>query len=292
MTTEFIDYWNARLEFLDVHYHVAPDAFQRRHGVIAAGQRYQQLHGGVVLKNHLGDSVASAEAARELDLPVFGSMVLNAVAGGPSWRAVEQSLCKVQSRHSGRLLVHLPTVTGASHKSRLTRTHSSPICADKGSAPSRITDAQGALVPEVLELLALARDYPVVISSGHASRTEVMRLLEAADRLNVPRLMLNQPANPMTGLKASDLAAIAGAGWLYIEQTALTYMLGYQDWDDFYAVLSTLPNVVYSSDLGQRSQPDIDEWCTQSLDWFDRMQLDEKRRAEVSLTTPLAMLAP
>ncbi|PRP68935.1 hypothetical protein BUE93_19520 [Chromobacterium amazonense] len=288
----FQSYWRERLRFLDVHYHAAPDAFRRRHGVIETGRRYQALQGGVVLKNHLGDSVASAEAARALDLPVFGSTVLNAVAGGPCRRALEASLCRLQSEHSGRLLVHLPTVTGTSHRSRLSRSHSNPFCEAAFGEAAAICDEQGQLLPQTRELLAMARDYPLVISSGHASRNEVMRLLDAADQLGTPRLMLNQPANPMTGMSAADLAAIAGPDWLYIEQTALTYLLGYQDWDDFQTVLRELPNVVYSSDLGQTSQPDIEDWHRQSLGWFDDMRLDSKRRDSVWLETPLAMLTP
>jgi len=90
------------------------------------------------------------------------------------------------------------------------------------------------------------------------------RLIDAAKSQGLPRLMLNQPANPMTGLDAADLKALAGESWLFIEQTALTYLLGYQSWDDFAAVLKEVPNVVYSSDLGQTTQIDLDEWRSAS----------------------------
>jgi len=290
--TPFQSYWLERLHFLDVHYHVAPDAFQRRYGVIEAGRHYKTLQGGVVLKNHLGDSVASAEAARDLELPVFGSIVLNAVIGAPCWQTVEASLCKVQAENSGRLLVHLPTVTGVSHRSCLSRRYSNPFCEYAFRKAAAICDEQGQLLPQVRELLVMSRDYPLVISSGHASRDEVMRLVDAADRLGTPRLMLNQPANPMTGMKAADLARIAGSDWLYIEQTALTYLLGYQDWEDFQTVLRELPNVIYSSDLGQTSQPDIKDWYQKSLVWFDDMGLQDHRCEQIWLKTPLAMLSP
>jgi len=292
MNERFQDYWRARLQFLDVHYHVSPDAFARRHGVVAAGRLYQALGGGVVLKNHLGDSVASAETARELGLPVFGSLVLNSVAGGPCWRTVEASLCKAQAEQSGRLLVHLPTFTGATHKSRLSRSYGNHAAAVFAAAPIQVSDSTGELRPEVIELLHVARDFPVVISTGHASRSETLRLIDAVDRYGAPRLMLNQPANPMTGLTADDLCAIAGPHWLYVEQTALTYLLGYQDWNDFAAVMADVPNVIYSSDLGQIDQPDISEWHARSQIWFDEIGLDAIRRASISLETPLAMLAP
>ncbi|EGH18815.1 hypothetical protein Pgy4_38231, partial [Pseudomonas savastanoi pv. glycinea str. race 4] len=46
------------------------------------------------------------------------------------------------------------------------------------------------------------------ISTGHADADEVRMLIEEALRIGVPRLMLNQPANPLTGLKAAELAVI------------------------------------------------------------------------------------
>ncbi|WP_177330381.1 hypothetical protein [Pseudomonas sp. MRSN 12121] len=39
----------------------------------------------------------------------------------------------------------------------------------------------------------------------------MLRLVEAADRLQVLRLMLCQPVNPLTGLSATDLLALADA---------------------------------------------------------------------------------
>lgn len=198
----------------------------------------------------------------------------------------------MQAQHSGRLLVHLPTVTGAEHVSKLARGYSSEINVAFAGAPAQVSDISGNLRPEVIELLRMARDFPIVVSSGHASRSETLRLIDAADRIGTPRLMLNQPANPMTGLTANDLLAIAGPDWLFVEQTALTYLLGYQAWGDFATVLADVPNVVYSSDLGQPSQPDIEAWWVRSQDWFDDIHLDSARRRAICLDNPLAMLAP
>ncbi|KOC88721.1 DUF6282 family protein [Winslowiella iniecta] len=292
MNNEFIAYWRSKISFLDVHYHVSPDTFIRRHNVISAGEIYKSLGGAVVLKNHLGDSVALAETARLCGLPVMGSVVLNQVAGGPNWKSVEESLCKRQSAHSGRMIIHLPTVTAVHNKNKVDRTLSNQYCADARAQGVSISDESGALRKEVIEILHMARDNPVVISSGHTSRSETLTLIEMADKIGVPRLMLNQPANPMTGLSSKDLANLAGAEWLFIEQTALTYLLGWQTWEDYSQVLGEIPNVVYSSDLGQTSQPDLPEWHRQSLAWFDEMGLSSARRDAIWLDNPLKMLAP
>ncbi len=289
----FAAHWRARLGFLDLHYHAAPDAYRRRHGPIAAGRRYQALGGGVVLKSHLGDTAALASAAQAEGLPVFGSVVLNAAAGGLDFRVVRRSLAHCQFADSGRLLVHLPTVTGANHRSRLARITANRHVEAIGFEPLTIAEDDGnRLRPAVLDILRMAADEPLAISSGHASRSEVMLLIDAAARLGVPRLMLNQPANPMTGLDAAALRGLGAPDWLFIEQTALTLVLGYQSWEDFAEVLATLPNVVYSSDFGQTSQMDVADWRRTTEDWFDRLALPAERRTAISRDNPLRLLAP
>jgi hypothetical protein len=275
--------------FIDLHYHANPDAFIRRHGAVDAGRQYAAAQGWVVLKNHLGCTAAQAWEARSQGFPVSGSLVLNEIAGGVDVRVVERSLC-VRGDEPGRFIVHLPTVTGRKHTSSLVRNVSHALLQHKPIKPLRVTTQEGRLTPQVLDLLRMARDYPLVISTGHADAHEVRALVDASVRLGV-RLMLNQPANPLTGLNAAELMEIAAAPDVYIEQTALTYLLGYQSEDDFREVLASVPNVVYSSDLGQTSQMDVTDWFAQSQRWFDAFALDALRREEVMLLNPQKMLA-
>jgi len=276
-------------QFIDVHYHAGPDAYLRRHSATAAGERYRHHNGWVVLKNHLGCTAAQAWEARARGLPVSGSIVLNEIAGGLDTRVVERSLC--QHDADLRFIVHLPTVTGRQHSSRLARTLSHPILSQRPIQPLTVSDASGQLNAATLDLLRMSRDYPLVISTGHANGPEVLRLVEAADRLGVPRLMLNQPANPLTGLDAAALRALGDLPFLYIEQTALTYLLGYQPIEDFAAVLSELPRVLYSSDLGQTSQPDVPEWLSLSQQWMADFNLSAGRVDAITRRWPLQMLS-
>ncbi|WP_256252055.1 DUF6282 family protein [Streptomyces sp. yr375] len=277
--------------FIDVHYHVGPDAYVRRHTAASAGARYAQLGGWVVLKNHLGSTAAQAWEARQQGRPVSGSIVLNDIAGGLDPRVVRQAVVQHGEDSGLRLVVHLPTVTGRAHTSRLARTPAHPLLARDGLRPLTVTEEGGPLRPEVRELLHMARDLPIVISTGHADGREVRLLVEEAVRLDVPRLMLNQPANPLTGLTCSDLLDIAQAEQVYTEQTALTYLLDYQDEADFSAVLARVPRVVYSSDLGQTSQMDIGSWVASSQTWFTEAALPEARITEITRDAPLRMLS-
>ncbi|MEV6028694.1 DUF6282 family protein [Streptomyces sp. NPDC052036] len=275
--------------FIDVHYHVGPDAYVRRHTATTAGAIYVTHGGWVVLKNHLGSTAAQAWEARRQGLPVSGSIVLNDMAGGFDLRAVEQAVIQHGDDSGLRLIVHLPTVTGRSHRSRLARTPSHPLLAD-GQRPLTVTGSDGVLRRDVRELLRAARDLPVVISTGHADGQEVRLLVDEAVRLDLPRLMLNQPANPMTGLTCRDLTEVAAAEQVWTEQTALTRLLEYQDRSDFADVLSLLPRVVYSSDLGQTSQMDIEPWLEWSRRRFQESGLTPERITEITHTGPLQML--
>ncbi|WBV69394.1 hypothetical protein PGH46_04805 [Legionella pneumophila] len=85
-------------------------------------------------------------------------------------------------------------------------------------------------------------------------------MIDACNQYDVPSLLLSQPSNPLIGLKFTELNELIKNEWLWVEQTALTFILGYQEKQDFSQILTHLPRVIYSSDLGQLGQMDIPEW--------------------------------
>lgn len=162
-----------------------------------------------------------------------------------------------------------------------------------------IADSNGSLRPEQtsrhlgsVSALHFARHHDIVLSSGHTTKDQTLRLIEAVERVGGCRLMLNQPANPITGFSATELRAPGEYDWLYVEQCALTLYLGYQTPQDMYDVLTQVNNVVYSSDLGQPGQPDIGEWLEDSRRWFLAAGLSAERIDTVTRLNPLRMLDP
>ena len=117
-----------------------------------------------------------------------------------------------------------------------------------------------------------------------------MLLLDTCAKLGKIKILLNQPANPIVGLTYKDLEIISCEKWIFVEQTALTYLLGYQQWDDFAMVMSDIPNLIYSSDLGQLDQLDIVEWQKISETWFKKIGLSSQRISDITLLNPLNML--
>ncbi|WP_340610499.1 MULTISPECIES: DUF6282 family protein [Xenorhabdus] len=292
MNKKFIEYWAKKLHFLDVHYHARPDSYIRRYNVLETGREYARHNGGVVLKNHLGSVAALSSLAQEEGLPVFGSVVLNAVAGGLALNPVIQALSQYQFYEAPRLLVHLPTIVPTGHKSVMKRAWSNATAQTFAQQYLSIVDNNGRVRKELHELIDFAQQHNVVLSSGHASGYEIMQLIDVIIAKGGCKFMLNQPASPMTGLKFKDIKELGVYEWLYVEQTALTVYLGYQTIDDFFEVLSEVNNVVYSSDLGQPSQPDIEQWLSDSQCWFKTAGLSESRIRDISLLNPLRMLTP
>ncbi len=268
-------------QFIDIHYHAAPDLYNRRLDAIEAGLCYQKLHGAVFLKSHLGSTAVQATIAQKKGLPVFPSLVLNAIAGGIDYRVIMRALAEYQSSQSAKMIVHFPTITGRQFQSKLTRQLTHDYLSQQTLRAETLFNESKVLRKEVVDILKMAGDYPIVLSTGHASKEEVFALIDACLKYQVPNLLLNQPANPLTGLDAKALKQLPPNDFIWIEQTALTYLLGHQTKEDFAEVLTSLPRVIYSSDLGQTSQMDVADWLCESKKWFDEFNLSAQRKDEL-----------
>ena len=278
------------MDFLDIHYHANPDLYIRRGSALAMGKIYKELNGAVILKSHLGSTVQTAVLCQAEGLPVYPSIVLNKIAGGLNYRAVLQALSEGDTFREFSLLVHLPTITHNNHKSQLKRNFCNEFAANYAGEIEPIV-VDNKLRKEFIDILKMSNDFPIVVTTGHSSKEEIMLIIEQCYKLNIKKLMLNQPANPITGLKFEDLKDLCNEHkFLWIEQTALTYLLKYQTWEDFVSVLKYLPRVLYSSDLGQTSQPDIYQWRSLSNKWFKDADLSEKRIKEISINNQLQLI--
>ncbi|WP_028388886.1 DUF6282 family protein [Legionella fairfieldensis] len=280
----------ADYKFIDIHYHASPDLYNRRLNVMEAGFCYQQMNGAVVVKSHLGATAVQATLAQNQGLPVLPSLVLNHIAGGIDYRVILRALAEYQPHVAARMLVHFPTITGRKFKSKLIRQLSHDYLSPHTMANETLFNESGRLKREVMDILKMTRDYPIVLSSGHASKEEVYSLIEACIKENVRALLLNQPANPLTGLTANTLKELTIHDFIWVEQTALTYLIGHQTKEDFIEVLNNVPRVIYSSDLGQTNQMDIAAWRHYSDRLFHDFHLSPMRKEELWRTNALSLL--
>lgn len=277
-------------QFIDIHYHASPDLYIRRWHALQAGERYQSLHGAVFLTSHIGATSIQATLGQRLGLPIFPSVLLNHLAGGINYRVILQALNEYQPVIASKLLVHFPTLTGRSYPSKLSRQLSHSYLSPHSQQGETLFNSKQQLRKNVIDILKMANDYPIVLTTGHASKEEVYRLTDACITYNVPALILNQPAHPLVNLTASVLNELARNEFIWIEQTILTYLLGHQDKDDFDTVLKTIPRVIYSSDLGQTTQMDIGDWVKYSNTLFTELQIPQKRKKELVYANAVKLL--
>jgi hypothetical protein len=267
--------------FIDIHYHASPDLYKRRWHALEAGQIYQKLNGAVFLTSHLGATSVQATLAQKLGLPVFPSLVLNHLAGGINYRVILHALNEYQPVTAAKMLVHFPTITGRNFPSKLSRQLINPNLSQYSQHSETLFNRQKKLRKNAIDILKMANDYPIVLTTGHASKEEVYSLIDACITYNVPALLLNQPAHPLVNLNAAALNELAKNEFVWVEQTVLTYLLGHQDKEDFTALLTTTPRVIYSSDLGQTNQMDVENWLDYSNAFFAELQLSPQRKTDL-----------
>lgn len=276
--------------FIDIHYHASPDLYERRWHALKAGQIYQSLNGAVFLTSHLGATSVQATLAQKLGLPVFPSLVLNHLAGGINYRVILHALNEYQPVTAAKMLVHFPTITGRHFPSKLSRQLINPNLSQYSQHGETLFNRQKKLRQNAIDILKMANDYPIVLTTGHASAEEIYSLIDACITYNVPALLLNQPAHPLVNLNAAALNELVKNEFVWVEQTVLTYLLGHQDKEDFTALLTTTPRVIYSSDLGQTNQMDIENWLDYSNTLFAELQLSPQRKTDLICSNAAKLL--
>ncbi|WP_159675106.1 DUF6282 family protein [Streptomyces mexicanus] len=279
-------------QVVDVHYHAGPDLYRRRLTTGGAGRAYAGIGGWVVVKSHLGSTAASAWEARQEGLPVSGTVVLNDLAGGVHPRVVEQAVYAHGPDSPARLLVHLPTMVAAGHRSALRREPFHPLLDTDRWRTDRVLESSGGLRRSVREVLRAAKDLPVAVATGHCDREETLRVIDEATRLDLPRLLLTHATHPMSGLTVEDLSQLADVPGLYVELTALTLLLGHRDARHLGDLVRAHPRTVFGSDLGQPDQPEPAEWLRLSREWFARAGLTAAQVRAITSVNPSGLLSP
>jgi hypothetical protein len=182
---------------------------------------------GVVLKSHMWPTVGRAYHLRRAvpGIEVVPSITLNTCTGGFAPTSVESAALQ------GAGVVYMPTWSarndiergGASqHIVAKALPH-----ADPASFKSlTVLDANDNLLPEVIETLAIAEAYGMVVFSGHLSPRETLALAESGLGAS-GRFVFSHPDSKSVGASAEDIAAVMATG-AYLELCALGTLPGFQ----------------------------------------------------------------
>jgi hypothetical protein len=168
---------------IDLHAHYGPDAYPRQWDAfeIAALAKERGLR-AIVLKNHFTETAGLAYLVRKYGpqgLEVFGAVTLDTPTGGVNPQAVR----------------YMVDVTGGWGRIVWLPTHDSEheVTYNKDQRPMARVSREGALLPEVLEVLDLIAAHDLTLATGHVTPRETLQILAEARKRGITRSIVTHP---------------------------------------------------------------------------------------------------
>lgn len=193
----------------DFDVHAGPDAVERKVSVMDLAQLCKnEGMNGFMVRSHMAPTVTLARLVSESypDMLIAGNVVLNKAVGGLNPHAARVAI------EMGARAVFMPTFDSANHIARL-----GPISQNDHSGIS-ILDRRDELLPSVTEILGVVADADVVLCTGELSAHEIMRLVEAAKKHGLNRMVVNHPEYWIIDLSLDQQKQIISDG-AYIEHS-------------------------------------------------------------------------
>ena len=226
---------------IDMHAHSDPDGTSRSIDAVDLAKlaRSRGMR-AIVLKNHYEPTASLAYIVRK-EVPgieVFGGISLDLTVGGVNQAAVEW-MTKVKGGYGK--VVWLPTFDSENQ------------AAPAGRPFARVV-RDGAVTPEVSQVIALAAQHNLVLEMGHSSPAEALIIIREARRQGVENVMVTHAMSVPVNMSIADMQTAAKLG-AYIE---LVWVRPGSEAAQAYvkAIRALGPeHIVLSSDLGQANNP-------------------------------------
>jgi len=226
---------------IDMHAHADPDGTARSIDAIDLA-KLAKSRGmrAIVLKNHYEPTASLAYIVRK-EVPgieVFGGVSLDLTVGGVNPAAVDW-MTKVKGGYGK--VVWLPTFDSENQ------------AAPAGRPFARVV-RDGAVTPEVSQVIALAAQHNLVLEMGHSSPAEALIIIREARRQRVENVMVTHAMSVPVNMSIADMQTAAKLG-AYIE---LVWVRPGSEAAQAYvkAIRAVGPeHIVLSSDLGQANNP-------------------------------------
>ena len=171
----------------DMHVHTNPDwrlraydDFELADAAVRVGAK------AIVIKSHLGFTVNRAYLTNQYvkrvygentGFTMYGGVVMNKVVGGINPEAVEKGL------KLGAKEIWLPTQSAKRHLEKMGQ--------DPAKGIELVRD--GKVVPELLDVFRMIKDYNVVLGTAHVSPEEAFVVIEAARDAGVKKIVVTHP---------------------------------------------------------------------------------------------------
>ena len=210
--------------------------------------------GGVILKSHVWPCISLVEQLK-IDFPgfnVISSITLNEGVGGMEPYVVEMAA------KQGAKMAWLPTWSahndlerGGISKQIAKYVPTFQKYIDGGGL--RLLDESGKAIEKVRNVLEIARDYDMVVSTGHISPIEALGVAEAAKDIGFKKLILCHPDSNSVKANLEQIKTFAEMGF-YVELCALG--------------LTPMHYRVTPAELGDVVRTVGAEHCVMSTDYF------------------------
>lgn len=179
---------------IDLHAHYGPDVYPRYADafevVALAADRGMRA---IVIKNHFTESASIAALIRKhgaQGIEVFGGIAMNTTIGGVNPQALR---FMIDSSNGLGRIVWLPTHDSAFEVAYNRQTRRSVT----------VTDDQGHLLPQTLEVLDLISANHLTLATGHLAGVEVLKVIDAARARGIEHIIVT---HPMLGGQYTDMS--------------------------------------------------------------------------------------
>jgi hypothetical protein len=248
---------------------VAPDVMRRLITDTELAARYGDRGlGGFVLKSHYASTAERAAVVRAAvpGVNVYGAITLNGSVGGMNASAVE-----IAAR-GGAKLVWMPTVDSLNQRQSTAQDPAGAkppmwkmlqeelVAQGIASPPVLVLDDDGNVLPEVHDVLRTIARHDIALATGHLSRDEIMKLVDAALADGVTKIIVTHPEFTSQRLSAVDQRILADRGAL-LERCFTTPYTGKVQWAEMVRNIRAAgpENSFLSSDLGQPFNPPVED---------------------------------
>ena len=232
---------------VDIHAHCDPDSVPRSIDAIDLA-RLARDRGirALVLKNHYEPTESLAFLVRKVvpGIELFGGIALNRTVGGVNPTAVER-MAHVKGGW-GRV-VWMPTFDAENQ-----------VKFSKETRPFVSVSKDGALLPEVREVIALIAKHNLTLATGHSSPQENLMLIREGQRAGVRSIVVTHGMLPPVGMTVEQMreAARLGAYVEFVYNALIGATKAFELPEYARAIRAVGPEYcILSSDLGQAGNP-------------------------------------
>ena len=232
---------------IDIHAHADPDSTPRSIDAIDLA-RLAKDRGmrGIVLKSHYEPTASLAYVVSKVvpGIAVFGGIDLNRSVGGVNPAAIERMV--LIKGGLGRV-VWLPTADAENQ-----------VRFSKQDRPFVSVSKNGALLPEVKEVIALAAKHGLMLETGHSSAAECLTIVREARRAGVRNVVVTHAMIAPVHMTVAQMREAAAMGaWLEFVYHALIGPNKEFEFADYAKAIRAVgvEHCILSSDLGQAGNP-------------------------------------